>query len=81
LIPEFIPLGAGIIIPLFNGALAGVASQFPNAVVVDIYTAFLGRNGLFLIDRHGASPTEVHLTAAGHAAMAHAFADVIEQNK
>jgi lysophospholipase L1-like esterase len=84
LIPELEELfpGAGLIIQAFNGIVSTVAGYFPGQVfVVDIYTSFQGRNGLFLVDRHGASPTEVHLTNAGHAAMAKAFAGVIQQNK
>jgi len=84
LIPELDVLvpGTGLIIQAFNGTVSTVAGYFPSRVfVVDIYTAFEGRNGLFLVDRHGASPTEVHLTNAGHAAMARAFADVIKQYK
>jgi len=84
LIPELEELfpGAGLIVQAFNGIVSSVARAFPNQVyVVNIYTAFEGRNGLFLVDRHGASPTEVHLTNAGHAVMARAFADVIKQYK
>jgi lysophospholipase L1-like esterase len=88
LIPELDVLvpGTGLIIQAFNATVSDVVSAvsvyFPDQVfVVDIYSAFQGRNGLFLIDRHGASATEVHLTNAGHAAMAQAFADVIKQNK
>jgi lysophospholipase L1-like esterase len=47
------------------------------AYLVDVYEAFLGRTGLLLIERHGASAFEVHLTNAGHRVMAAAFADVI----
>lgn len=63
----------------FNQALAGVLAGFPNAHLVDVHSAFLGRNGLLLIDRRGAGPFEVHLTNAGHRVMAQAFADALDR--
>jgi lysophospholipase L1-like esterase len=66
---------------LFNAATADVVSNVPGAYLVDVYEAFLGRTGLLLIERRGASDLEVHLTNAGHRAMADAFADVIAANK
>jgi lysophospholipase L1-like esterase len=66
---------------LFNEATAAVVSNVPGAYLVDVYEAFLGRPGLLLIERRGASRFEVHLTNAGHRAMADAFADVITANK
>lgn len=62
----------------FNATTAAVVSAFPGrAYLVDVHAAFDGRRGLLLIDRRSASPFEVHLTNAGHRAMAQAFADVI----
>ncbi len=76
-IPE-IP-GADQIVPAFNQIVAGIASAFGDRVtVVDIHAAFDGRNGLLLIDRHGAATYEIHPTNAGHKAMADAFKAVIE---
>jgi lysophospholipase L1-like esterase len=72
----------GPIINTFNGIVAQVVGQIPsNVFLVDIHTAFLGRNGLLLVDRHGVSLFEVHLTNVGHRVMEQAFADVIDQNK
>ena len=83
-IPEIeavLPL-TGQVIDAFNNLLSQVVGQFPNNVyVVDVYHAFLGRNSLLLVERHGASPVETHLTTTGHRVMAQAFADVIAQNK
>jgi len=74
--------GGAQALALFNAATAStVASFFPRAYLVDVFSAFLNRQGLLLIDRQGASPLEVHLTNAGHAAMADAFAQVIAANK
>ena len=83
-VPEIeavLPL-TGQIIAAFNNVLAQVARQFPtNVYVVDIHGAFLGRQGLLLVERHGASPIETHLTTTGHRVMEQAFADVIAGNK
>ncbi|HYT14931.1 MAG TPA: SGNH/GDSL hydrolase family protein [Burkholderiales bacterium] len=65
--------GAVQIIGQFNAIIAGVA-QATGARVADVFTAFQGRTGLLLIERHGASPTEVHPTNAGYRVMAQAFA-------
>jgi lysophospholipase L1-like esterase len=79
-VPEIeaqIPGGAQFIAAI-NAATAGVVAGFPHtAYLVDVYEAFLGRTGLLLIERHGASAFEVHLTNAGHRVMADAFADVV----
>ena len=72
----------GQVIGAFNNLVSHVVEQFPNnAYVVDIYHAFLGRDGLLLIERHAASPFETHLTTTGHRVIEQAFADVIAQNK
>jgi lysophospholipase L1-like esterase len=71
--------GADLVVPAFNQVVAGVASAFGDRVyVADTYGAFEGRNGLLLIDRHGAGMFEIHPTNAGHKAMAEAFKAVIE---
>jgi lysophospholipase L1-like esterase len=41
--------------------------------VSDVFTAFQGRNGLLLVERHGADGFEVHPTTAGYRVMAKAF--------
>lgn len=74
--------GADQILAAFNAILAQTATLFPGHVyLVDVNSAFEGREGLLLVERHGASPTETHLTTAGHRAMADAFIAVIAQNK
>jgi len=72
-IPE-IP-GADQIVPMFNQIVAGVAGQF-NVQVADVYSAFLGQNGLLLIERHNAG-SQVHPTNAGYRVMEKAFEVVI----
>jgi lysophospholipase L1-like esterase len=81
-VPEIEALlpGSAMILGQFNAATATVVSGFPNAYLVDVHGAFLNRTGLLLIERHGASPFEVHLTNAGHRVMAQAFAEVIAAN-
>ncbi len=64
------------IVPVFNEIVAQVAGVF-QVPVADVYSAFLGRKGLLLIERPGASPTEVHPTNAGYRVMAEAFEKVI----
>ncbi len=72
-IPE-IP-GADQVVPLFNQIVTGVAGQF-NVQVADVYSAFLGQNGLLLIERHNAG-LQVHPTNAGYRVMEKAFEAVI----
>jgi lysophospholipase L1-like esterase len=74
-VPE-IP-GADIIAPIFNNIVAGVANAF-GVPVADVYSAFLGRHGLLLINRNGAGQFEVHPTNAGHRAIAQTFEAMIE---
>jgi len=73
-VPE-IP-GADQVVPVFNQVVSQVAAAF-RVPVADVYSAFLGRKGLLLIERPGASPTEVHPTNAGYRVMAEAFEEVI----
>jgi len=68
--------GADMIIPVFNQIVAGVAGSY-GVAVADVYGAFQDRSGLLVIDKPGASPTEVHPTNAGHKAIADAFASVM----
>lgn len=69
--------GADTIVPIFNNIVAGVANAF-NVPVADVYSAFLGRNGLLLISRHGAAQFEVHPTNAGYRVITQAFEAVIQ---
>jgi lysophospholipase L1-like esterase len=71
-------LGAKDVIAAFNSRIATVAAKpTTNARVADVFGAFggfQGRNGLLLIERHGADAFEVHPTNAGYRVMADAFA-------
>jgi lysophospholipase L1-like esterase len=83
-VPELEALfpGGADVLEAFNLRTAGVVAAFQgHAYLVDVHAAFLDRNGLLLIERRGASAFEVHLTNAGHRAMAKAFADVIDENQ
>ena len=74
--------GADQILAAFNDIVEQTVAQFPGqAYLVDVNAALQGREGLLLVERHGASPTETHLTTAGHRVMADAFMAVIAQNK
>lgn len=65
-----------VIVPIFNQIVAGVAANF-GVAVADVYSAFQGKNGLLLVDRHGSDPLEIHPTNAGYRVMESAFEDVI----
>ncbi len=66
------------VIAAFNGSIAQVvAGAGPNVYVVDVHTAFLGRNNLVEGARPNVSIVETHPTNAGHRVIAKAFADVI----
>ena len=70
--------GGELIVAAMNQVTAQVVSAFPGKVVlVDIYSAFQGRSGLLLIEKHGAGAGEVHPTNAGYGVMADAFAEAI----
>ena len=73
--------GGALVLTNFNNTTTDVVGSVPGAYLVDVYEAFLGRTGLLLIERRGASDFEVHLTNAGHRVMADAFADVIAAHK
>jgi lysophospholipase L1-like esterase len=64
--------GGTQIIDSFNAIIAGVAAA-TGARVANVFGAFQGRNGLLLIERHGADAFEVHPTNAGYRVMAQAF--------
>ena len=70
--------GADTIVPIINQIISNVAG-FYAVPVADVYSAFIGRKGLLLIERHGANELEVHPTNAGHRVIAKAFQAVIEQ--
>jgi lysophospholipase L1-like esterase len=67
------------IIKQFNAIISMEAEMAGARVsVADVFTAFQGRNGLLLVERHRpaseAGNIEVHPTNAGYRVMAHAFA-------
>ena len=68
--------GAEMIIPVFNQIVDGVAANY-GISVADIYSHFLDKQGLLLIDRQGASSLEVHPTNSGHTVIAKTFADLM----
>lgn len=72
--------GADQIVPVFNQIVAGVAAMY-NVPVADVYSAFLGRRGLLLIERPGAAPDEVHPTNAGYEVMAEAFEALVSKRR
>jgi lysophospholipase L1-like esterase len=70
--------GSDTVVQALNAVIAQVAAAVPGRVpVADVYNAFKGRNGLLLIERHGANPLEVHPTNAGYRVIADAFKAVI----
>lgn len=73
-IPE-IP-GADEAVSAYNRIVAQVAESF-GVPVADVYSAFQGRSGLLLLERHGADFSEVHPTNAGYRTIADAFKSVI----
>jgi lysophospholipase L1-like esterase len=66
------------LIAVVNEVIAGVVQQFhPAATLVDIFSAFDGRSGLLLVEKHGADQFQVHPTNAGNKVMEKVFADAI----
>ena len=65
-----------------DGVITGMKTVYPcaNITLVDIYSAFEGRNGLLLIEKKGAEMFQVHPTNAGHRVMAGTFAEAIRGN-
>jgi lysophospholipase L1-like esterase len=74
-----VPGGAQLVAAL-NETISAVTYNFrPNVVLVDIFAAFQGRNGLLLIEKMGADTLQIHPTNAGYNVMAKAFSDAIRQ--
>lgn len=69
--------GADQVVPIFNQIVAQVAQAFA-VPVADVYSAFLGRPELLLINRPGFAADEVHPTNAGYRAMARAYLRIID---
>jgi lysophospholipase L1-like esterase len=74
-VPEI--AGSDQIVPVFNGIVFQIAQAF-GVKVADVYSAFEGRKGLLLIERHAAAPDQVHPTNAGYRAIADSFEAVIQ---
>ena len=75
-VPEI--AGSDQIIPVFNNVVSQVAQAF-GVTVVDVYSAFEGRSGLLLIERHDAAPDQAHPTNAGYRVIAGAFEEAVRQ--
>jgi len=62
-----------------NSTIAGVVASFASTdvVLVDVFSAFEGRNGLLLMERNGSPPLQIHPTNAGYQAIAATFAKAI----
>jgi len=76
--PKLPIAGSEVIVGLMNQVTLQVTTAFTGRVVlVDIYSAFQGRKGLLLIEKHAAEPDQIHPTDAGYNVMAKAFADAI----
>ena len=72
--------GGSYLVSLLNQTISNVASMFPqSAIVVDLFSAFEGRNGLLLIEKKGAGSYQVHPTNAGYRAIAAAFSEAIRK--
>ena len=67
-----------LVVQQINQIIEGVAQVY-GVPVADVYSAFNGRKGLLLIERHGANQFEAHPTNAGHRVIAQAFEAVINQ--
>jgi lysophospholipase L1-like esterase len=74
-VPE-IP-GADQLVPYLNEMVLKPIAESFRVPVADVYSAFLGKDGLLLITRHDSERFEVHPTNAGHRAIARAFEAVI----
>ncbi len=81
-IEAILPLATDVI-AMFNGITAQVVGSFDGQGVylVDVHTAFLGRNNLVEGERGQTSIFEVHPTNAGQRVIERAFAEVIAANK
>ncbi len=64
------------LVSAINQVISNVVSIFPNAVLVDVFSAFDGQNGLLLMERRD-SGMQIHPTNAGYQVMADAFANAI----
>jgi hypothetical protein len=62
-----------------NDVIRNVVATFAanSVVLVDVYSAFEGRNGLLLIEKNGADQYQAHPTTAGQGVIANAFSRAI----
>jgi lysophospholipase L1-like esterase len=75
-VPE-IPGADALVVYANEEVIEPIAAGF-GVSVADVYGAFLGKQGLFLINRHGADQFQVHPTNAGHRVIADAFKAVTQ---
>ena len=75
--PGLLVPGEAVLVAAANQVIAGVVQSFPTATLVDVFSAFDGRSGLLLVEKHGADQFQVHPTDAGYGVMAKTFADAI----
>ncbi|MBI3471802.1 MAG: SGNH/GDSL hydrolase family protein [Candidatus Solibacter usitatus] len=73
-----IPGERGLVLAL-NFTIGAVVAGFlsNDVVLVDVFSAFEGRDGLLLIERNGSSPLQIHPTNAGYQVIAAAFTKAI----
>ncbi len=69
--------GGSALVQALNSVIASVVFYFPQATVVDVFSAFEGRKGLLLIEKQGSEILQVHPTNAGYRVITMAFADAI----
>jgi lysophospholipase L1-like esterase len=62
-----------------NSVIGGIVASFASndVVLVDVFSAFEGRDGLLLSERNGSSPLQIHPTNAGYQVIAATFAKAI----
>ena len=72
--------GEELLVAAINQVTAYVVGQFPNAVLVDVFSAFQGRSGL-LLNQKPRSGMQIHPTNAGYRVLADAFADAIRADQ
>ena len=82
--------GTDQVVPLFNDVMTNVVANVrmmnvcadKTIAIADVYSAFLGQEGLLLIERYqkkGIDYVEVHPTNKGYRAIENAYLSVIEQ--
>jgi lysophospholipase L1-like esterase len=78
--PRLPVAGGSYLVSLLNQVISNVVSMFPqSATVVNVFSAFEGRNGLLLIEKKGAEMYQVHPTNAGYRTIANTFSEAIRK--